>query len=104
MPSLTSLSKHEVVAEAAAAPRGLWPRGCMTSKSTASESSLIVVGSSELKNSSLCISEDLGCSSASMGGGDDLKAEVPLSTDSEDFSCSLGGGVGGQNGSSANSR
>ena len=103
MPSLTSLSKHEVVAEAAAA-RGLWPRGCMTSKSTASESSLIVVGSSELKNSSLCISEDLGCSSASMGGGDDLKAEVALSTNSEDFSCSLGGGVGGQNGSSANSR
>ena len=102
MPSLTSLSKHEVVAEAAAA-RGLWPRGCMTSKSTASESSLIVVGSSELKNSSLCISEDLGCSSASMGG-DDLKAEVALSTNSEDFSCSLGGGVGGQNGSSANSR
>ena len=101
MPSLTSLSKHEVVAEAAA--RGLWPRGCMTSKSTASESSLIVVGSSELKNSSLCISEDLGCSSASMGG-DDLKAEVALSTNSEDFSCSLGGGVGGQNGSSANSR
>ena len=54
---------------------------------------------SELKNSSFCcISE--GSSSASVASMGDLKAEVPLSTNS-DFSGVFrsmgGGGVGGQN-------
>ena len=65
---------------------GLWPRGCMTSSEVDSFLIVISFGNSisELKNSSFCcISED--SSSASVASMGDLKAEVPLSTNS-DFS------------------